>query len=270
MTGPLAELELADRRNIHGQVVGDRIVRSRHLTLPSARCRLRRCLIQRKDKGDVYQRTGDLPMNRLYSALFALALATHAMGCATVYIKKASALEGLSEPRPALLATSVVRVGDPSTQDGGGDVALNVAMKPHLEAFGLEMTEAASTFVAQHGLRVVKDAERAQRLSLFTGKDQIVGVVGVLTGFWYSPEGSTHVVDSSINYVFNKSRTSSGRMIPRRRTKPSCLSPAPPPDHGLLVMAKPMARMNPRLDERRASDARQQVARARPFFMDRP
>ena len=37
----------------------------------------------------MYQRTAkDLPMNRLYSALFALALATHAMGCATVYIKK--------------------------------------------------------------------------------------------------------------------------------------------------------------------------------------
>ncbi|MEE2837133.1 MAG: hypothetical protein VYB65_14035 [Myxococcota bacterium] len=213
-------------------------------------------------------------MNRLYSALVALALATHSMGCATVYIKKASALEGLSEPRPALLATSVVRVGDPSAQDGGGDVALNVAMKPHLEAFGLEMTEVASAFVAQHGLRVVKDAERAQRLSLFTGKDKIVGVVGALTGFWYSPEGSTHVVDSSINYVFNKKQNVERADDPETPNEAFVfVTGTITKTTAWLVMAKPMFRMEIRVLDEQGEDLMRVSGvgegDAAPFFMDR-
>ena len=213
-------------------------------------------------------------MNRLYSALVALALATHSMGCATVYIKKASALEGLSEPRPALLATSVVRVGDPSAQDGSDDVALNVAMKPHLEAFGLEMTEAASAFVAQHGLRVVKDAERAQRLSLFTGKDKIVGVVGALTGFWYSPEGSTHVVDSSINYVFNKKQNVERADDPETPNEAFVfVTGTITKTTAWLVMAKPMFRMEIRVLDEQGEDLMRVSGvgegDAAPFFMDR-
>ena len=44
--------------------------------------------------------------------------------------KKSSRLENLEEPRPTLLATAMVRVGEKDGEDGGGlmDAALNIAM----------------------------------------------------------------------------------------------------------------------------------------------
>ena len=62
-------------------------------------------------------------------------------------------------------------------EDKGGllDAALNVAMNSHLEAFGIKVTETATAFVAQHGLKVVTDPMRAKKLSLINLNSSLWG-----------------------------------------------------------------------------------------------
>ena len=50
----------------------------------------------------------------------AILMLAGSMGCATVYVKKSPQLDNLEEPRPALLATSMVRVGEDDDEDKGG------------------------------------------------------------------------------------------------------------------------------------------------------
>ncbi len=145
-------------------------------------------------------------MNRIGTLCLALLAFTGSMGCATVYVKKSPKLENLEEPRSALLATSMVRVGEEDDEDKGGllDAALNVAMNSHLEAFGIKVTETATAFVAQHGLKVVTDPMRAKKLSLINLNKEVSGAMTALGGVWYSPDGSTKTLNSSTSILFGK------------------------------------------------------------------
>ena len=84
------------------------------------------------------------------------------------------------------------------------NAALNVAMNAHLEAFGVKVTEAATAFVAQHGLKVVTDPERAKKLSLINFNETAGEAMTALGGVWYAPEGSTKHLDSSSTILFGK------------------------------------------------------------------
>ena len=147
-------------------------------------------------------------MTRINTLILAVIALVGSTGCATVYVKKSPKLENLKEPQTALLATSVVyvgqRYGEGDSEGGLINAALNVAMNAHLEAFGVKVTEAATAFVAQHGLKVVTDPERAKKLSLINFNETAGEAMTALGGVWYAPEGSTKHLDSSSTILFGK------------------------------------------------------------------
>lgn len=142
-------------------------------------------------------------LRRLSSTFLMLFVLTGGMGCASVFVKKSSKLNNLEEPRPTLLASAMVRVGEKDDEGGGlMDAALNMAMNTHLEAFGGKMVETATGFMAKHGLRLVKDAPRAKKLSLINVSKGVGDALAVMSGVWISPEGSTKQIDANTSFLF--------------------------------------------------------------------
>ena len=192
-------------------------------------------------------------MTRINTLILAVIALVGSTGCATVYVKKSPKLENLKEPQTALLATSVVyvgqRYGEGDSEGGLINAALNVAMNAHLEAFGVKVTEAATAFVAQHGLKVVTDPERAKKLSLINFNETAGDAMTALGGVWYAPEGSTKHLDSSSTILFGKRAfiEAADDTHPQRR---SCLFPAASMRAKWLIMKKPVFRIEIRaLDE---------------------
>ena len=125
------------------------------------------------------------------------------VGCASVFVKKSSKLENLEEPRPTLLASAMVRVGEKADEGGGlMDTALNIAMNTHLEAFGGKMLEAATVFMGKHGMKLVMDPPRAKQLSLINVGKDMGNALSAVSGVWYSPQGSLKELDASASFLF--------------------------------------------------------------------
>ena len=59
-------------------------------------------------------------MQRLSAIFVMFFVLSGGVGCASVFVKKSSKLDNLEEPRPTLLASAMVRVGEKDDEGGGG------------------------------------------------------------------------------------------------------------------------------------------------------
>jgi hypothetical protein len=145
-------------------------------------------------------------MNRFVTLLIVSLALISSTGCATVYVQKSSMLNNLTEPRPTLLAGSMVRVGRRNDQRQGDllDAALTASMSAYLGDFGVRVTQAATSFVSKHGMRVVTDSARASKLSQANALRDAVDAIDTMGAIWYSPDGSNKTLNSSTNLVFGK------------------------------------------------------------------
>ena len=139
------------------------------------------------------------------STIMSLAL-IGSTGCATVYVEKSSMLNNLPEPRATLLAGSMVRVGRRHDQKQGDllDAALTASMSAYLGDFGIKVTQAATDFVSKHGMKVVTDSARANKLSQTNALRDAVDTIDTLGAIWYSPDGSNKTLNSSSRLGFGK------------------------------------------------------------------
>jgi hypothetical protein len=215
-------------------------------------------------------------MQRLSAIFVMFFVLSGGVGCASVFVKKSSRLDNLEEPRPTLLASAMVRVGEKDDEGGGGlmDAALNIAMNTHLEAFGGKMLEAATGFMAKHGMEVVMDPPRAKKLSLINVGKDMGSALSAVSGVWYSPQGSLKELDASTSFLFG------GKQFVEAADDPEVLNEAFVFITGTvleksewLVMKKPVFRMDIRVLDENGED----LMRARglgegdasPFVMDR-
>ncbi len=215
-------------------------------------------------------------MYRLSSVFLMLFVLTGSMGCASVFVKKSSKLENLEEPRPTLLASAMVRVGEKDDENSGGlmDAALNIAMNTHLEAFGGKMIETATGFMAKHGMRVVKDPPRAKKLSLINVGKDMGSALSAVSGVWFSPEGSLKELDANTSFLFG------GKQFVEAADDPEVPNEAfvfitgtVLEDSEWLIMKKPVFRMDIRVLDENGEDLMRARGRGEgdtsPFVMDR-
>ena len=145
-------------------------------------------------------------MNRFVTlSIVSLALIS-STGCATVYVQKSSMLNDLPEPRATLLAGSMVRVGRRHDQKQGDllDAVLTASMSAYLGDFCVRVTQAATNFVSKHGMKVVTDSARANKLSRTNVLRDAVDAIDTMGAIWYSPDGSNKTLNSSSRLGFGK------------------------------------------------------------------